>query len=574
MSFKLRGYQQAFVEDIQNAWKTYSNVLGVLPTGAGKTVCFTSLIHAHRGYAAAIVHRKEIVGQISLALARLRVKHRIIAPSNTVSNIRRKHLKKLGTSFIDPHSPVGVVSVQTITSKTAGKNRELQKWIKQVTLAVYDEGHHYVAQGLWGRAVEYLDSVFNAKLLFVTATPQRADGKGLGKEFDGFAEIIVEGPTAQWLADEGYLCSYKYKAPSTDLDVSNIPVTASGDLNTKELRKRVVESHLVGDVVSHFIKFAENKQTIVFATDVETANEMEVAFQKAGINACALSGETEQTERDRRLDEFEDKKLKVLINVDLFDEGFDVPAAVVAIMARPTESLTKYLQMAGRVLRPDYALGYNLEFKEGRLKAIHASEKPHAIIIDCVRNWERHGLPYWPREWSLASKIKGNRESKEKLIPQRICTKCTQPYEMFYKNCPYCGWPAPLPEGRNTPETVAGDLIELDVNALSALFAKIQQADMSDDEFVSGQVKRRVPPIGRSVDLKRHQKNKYRRAVLRELVAWWVGLQPQERTLSEVQQRFYYRFGIDIGTAFTLKARDTDALIERIQQRFSEDMLR
>lgn len=567
---QLRDYQGEFVGDIQAAWETVRAVLGVLPTGAGKTVCFSSVMHDHTGAAAAVVHRKEIVGQISQALARLEVKHRIIAPASVVTRIRRKHLKEFGRSFVDPHAEAGVISVQTLTSKASDNNRDLQRWLQQITLAVFDEGHHYVEQGLWAKAVHAME---NARLLFVTATPERADGKGLGVTADGFAEVMVEGPSMQWLIDQGYLCRFTYKAPRSDLSVDGIPITASGDLNTKAMRARVVESHIVGDVVRHYQQYAAGKRAIVFATDVLTAQDMADAYVAAGIAAAALSGETEQGERDQILDEFDDGRLQVLVNVDLFDEGFDVPGVDAVILARPTESLAKYLQMVGRALRTVYAKGFDLATREGRLAAIEAGSKPRAIVIDPVRNWERHGMPNWPRRWTLDGTEKGSRGSNGDTIPQRVCTGCTQPYEKFYLSCPYCGAPVPEPAGRSAPEQVEGDLMELDVEGMAALFAAMEKADMDDDEYARSQIARGIPSIGRSADMKRHRESRYRRQVLRELVAWWVGLQPASRPLAEKHRRFFYRFGIDIGTAFTLKAKETDELIERLKQHFAEDMV-
>jgi superfamily II DNA or RNA helicase len=563
----LRRYQSNFVLDIQAAWETVRSVLGVLPTGAGKTVCFSSVMHDHRGAAAAVVHRKEIVGQISQSLARLDVPHRIIAPPSVVTRIRRKHLKEFGKSFVDPHAQAGVISVQTMTSPASGRNRELQRWLGQITLAVFDEGHHYVRQGLWARAV---DSMENARLLFVTATPDRADGKGLGEASDGFAQTLVEGPHLQGLIDQGYLAPFTYKAPTTDLDVSGLAVTASGDLNTKALRKRVVESHLVGDVVRHYKQFADGKRAIVFATDVETANDMADAFEAAGIPSAALSGESEQGDRDHKLDLFDDGRLKVLVNVDLFDEGFDVPGVDAVILARPTESLAKYLQMVGRSLRVVYAAGSDLATADGRRAAIAASDKPNAIIIDPVRNWERHGMPNWPRKWTLDGKQKGTRPATD-TVPQRVCDSCTQPYERFYAACPFCGH-VPEPAGRYRPEQVDGDLMELDVDGMARLFAAMQYAELDEDTYAKDQIGRGIPAIGRGPDMKRHREARYRRSVLRELVAWWTGMQPAGRELAEKHRRFFHRFGIDIGTAFTLSAKDTDALIERIKERFAEDM--
>ena len=137
---QLRPYQWQFVDDINAAWSNGArSVLGVMPTGGGKTVCFAWLMHEHLGASAAIVHRKEIVSQISCALAQLDVKHRVIAPPPVVALIRRKHLKLHGRSYVDPHARAGVISVQTLTSKASERNREIQKWTKQISMAVFDE---------------------------------------------------------------------------------------------------------------------------------------------------------------------------------------------------------------------------------------------------------------------------------------------------------------------------------------------------------------------------------------------------------------------------------------------------
>jgi superfamily II DNA or RNA helicase len=566
---KLRSdYQLPLKNKIVQAWERVRGVLAVCPTGGGKTIIFSSIIHDHVGASAAVVHRKEIVGQISLSLAALGVKHRIIAPPKTIQAIRRKHLKKFSKSFIDQHAPCGVVSVQTLTSKSSGNNAVLQSWLNQITLCVYDEGHHYVKQGLWAKAV---DCMTNAKLLFVSATPERADGKGLGMGADGFADVMVEGPTTRWLIDQGYLCGFTYKAPRTDLDLSGLAVTASGDFNATALRDRVVESHIVGDVVNHYTKFASGLRAIVFATDVATAEEMAEAFRQAGYSSMALSGATDSGIRDRELERFENGELQVLVNVDLFDEGFDVPAVECVILARPTQSLGKYLQMIGRGLRVVYAAGFDLATQAGRLAAIKAGTKPTAVILDPVRNWERHGMPDWPRVWKLSGKEKGTRESGDDTVPQRVCAACTGPYEAFYKACPYCGH-VPVPAGRSLPEQVEGDLLELDVEAMAALFAKMNKADMDDDEYRDDQLARRIPAVGRGADMKRHKAAKYRRQVLRELVAWWVGAQPKDREQGEVYSRFFHRFGVDIATAFTLNTNDTDTLITRIGEGFHYDI--
>lgn len=545
---KLHNYQQDLVNRVYDAWETVRAVLMVLATGGGKTFIFSWILHDHKGASAVVVHRKEILSQISCSLAKLGVRHRVVAPDNVIRLIRRKHLEQFGKSFIDPHALCGVASAQTLISASTKRNTAVQAWLRQVTLAVFDEGHHYTVHGQWAEAVEVMG---DAKLLFVTATPDRADGKGLGAHADGFAEVMIEGPQTQWLTDHGFLSPFKYFAPTSDLDVSGLAVTASGDFNAKALRQRVVESHLVGDVVSQWLQFAPGQQTIVFVTDVATAEEQAVAFRAAGVAAEALNGKTDAKTREQALRRFEDGTTLVLVNVDLFDEGFDVPAATCAVIARPTQSLAKYLQMVGRVLR-------------------YLKDKT-ASIIDPVRNWERQGMPNWPRVWSLNGREKGSRGAADDLIKQRVCVQCTQPYEAFYTACPYCG-AVPVPAGRSVPEQVDGDLMELDVAGMQALFAAMNDADLDDDEYALDQLARGIPRVGRGADMKRHRAAKYRRQVLRELVGWWIGLQGDERPLNEKHRRFFHRFGIDIGTAFTLNAKDTDALKQRIERDFAKDM--
>lgn len=552
--FKLRPYQHQLVDQIYEAWERHRSVLCVCPTGGGKTVIFSKIASQHNGALAAIVHRKEIVGQISLSLARMGVKHRIIAPPATVRMIRKRHLSELGRSFVDPQALAGVASVQTLTSRSAANNHDLQRWIGQVTLAIFDEGHHYVNTGLWAKAVNALG---RAKLLFVTATPERADGKGMGSKKvggTGFCDVMVEGPVTKWLIDQGFLSKFTYRAPETDLDVAGLALSADGDFNAKALRARVVESHLVGDVVKHYRAFADGRRAIVFATDVESSEEMAAQFRADGYTAVSLSGATEPGERDRELKKFESGATQVLCNVNLFDEGFDVPAVECVIQARPTESLAKFLQMVGRGLR----------IMEG---------KTEAIIIDAVRNWERHGAPTWPRVWSMEDREKKSSGATD-TMPQFSCEACTQIYEAFYKACPYCGHVPEVKTSERGPiAAVGGELIELDLDAMDALFQKIQRADMSDDEYRRDQLSRGIPSVGRAADMRRHQASKHRREVLRELVAWWMGMQPEERTLGEKQRRFYYRFGVDVGTAMTLKAADTDALIEKVRQGFDKDLI-
>jgi superfamily II DNA or RNA helicase len=563
----LRDYQQEVDKDIDLAFEQHNRVLTVMATGAGKTVLFASRIARHIGAAAVVVHRKEIIAQISLALAKLEVKHRIVAPDSVIRMIRRRHLKKLGKSFINTGSEVGVISVQTITSAGASRDRRVQQWIKRVSLTVLDECHHYTQHGKWGRTLEIFQ---HSRILGVTATPERADGKGLGAHADGFAEVMVLGPSSHDLIQEGYLCPFSYHAPTPDLDLSDIPITTSGDVNTQKMRARIEGSRLVGDIVEHYKRFALGKRTIVFANDVATAEEHAEAFKAQGIHAVALSGATDPIVREKTLDAFEDGTgASVLINVGLFDEGFDVPAVEAVIMARATMSVARYLQMIGRALRPVYREGADLSTAVSRREAIIGK----AVIIDAMANWERNGMPTWPRAWSLDSRERTSRSSGPDTERQRLCTNilCNQPYPAFHKVCPACG-SAPEPQGSAPVDRVEGDLTELDVSAMNALFAKLRKANMSEADYQRSQIARNMPLIARGADLKRFRQAKARRATLEELMAWWCGFQPG-RSQSELQRRFYYRFGIDMVTARTLDAKQTDALIQRITDKFEEDIV-
>ena len=546
------------------ALDTHASALVVCATGGGKTATFSVMAARHSGPVAITVHRKEIVAQISLSLGSCGVAHRIVAPPAVVAMVRRKHYKKLGRCLIDKNARAGVASVQTLCSASSQRDVMLQRWVASVTLAIFDEGHHYVRKGQWAAAV---DGFSRAKRLFFSATPERADGLDLGADTDGFAEVMIEGPSTAWLINEGRLSPFEYFAPEPDLDYSDIPITASGELNTRAMRKRIVGTDHVGRVVAHYSTLCLGKRAIVFSNDVDTATETAADFNAHGVPAAVLHGGTEDAERERAIERFEAGELLVLVNVDLFDEGFDVPAADAAILDRKTESLAKYLQMCGRVLRPVYADGWPQDTAEQRHAAIAAGSKPTALIIDIVRNWERHGLPNWPRVWSLYGK-KGEGRSKSAGESLRSCLKCTQPFERYLDACPWCGEPLPEPTAAREPSHVDGVLSKLDVDAMAELFERVKRANSPALEYAEDQARRRIPPIGRPADMRRHLAAIERRRVLHEMVAWWFGVQPKTDTLNETQRKFYQRFGVDVGTAMTLSEGETDALITKITRDF------
>jgi hypothetical protein len=154
-----------------------------------------------------------------------------------------------------------------------------------------------------------------------------------------------------------------------------------------------------------------------------------------------------------------------------------------------------------------------------------------------------------------------------------MCTNvlCNQVYPAHHKACPFCGH-KPEPAGATPIEQVAGDLTELDLASLNGLFAKLRKANMTEAEYQRYQISRNMPQIARGADLKRFRKTRHRRKVLEELMAWWAGMQPG-RDEGDIQRRFFNRFGIDMISARTLDAKATDQLIERIKDRFQEDIV-
>ena len=252
-----------------------------------------------------------------------------------------------------------------------------------------------------------------------------------------------------------------------------------------------------------------------------------------------------------------------LVNVDLFGEGFDLPAIEVVSFARPTESFALFSQQFGRALRlmlsKEAAAVHAHLTDEQRRAAIAASEKPVAYIIDHVNNVLRHGLPDARREWSLDRRERRS-NGKSDAIPMRVCVnpECIQPYERIYKCCPYCGH-YPPPPSRSAPEFVDGDLLELDAETLAALRGEIARID-GDPVIPYGAAPEVVGAVKR-----RHWERREAQVALRNVIAWWAGLETaQGRGESESYRRFYHKFGVDVANAQTLNAREAAELAERV----------
>jgi DNA repair protein RadD len=410
MSIILRPYQNVLIERARaNFLVGRRSQLLVLPTGGGKTVCFSYM--AGRAVEKnlrvwILAHRVELLDQIANTLRAFGVPHGIIAPGY------------LG----DRRQPVQVASVFTLA-------RRLDRY-DAPDLIIVDEAHHAISESTWGRVITAFPK---AKLLGVTATPIRLSGEGLGDLF----ETMVQGPTMRELIDLGALSPYRLFAPA-GLDLSGVH-SRMGDFVRGELAAAVDKPSITGDAVSHYKKLAPGRRAVAFCVSVEHAVHVAEQFRAAGIPAQAIDGGMDRGVRASVLAAFSAGQVQVLASCDLISEGFDVPAIEAAILLRPTQSLGLYLQQVGRALRT-------------------FPGKQEAIILDHAGNVKRHGLPDEERVWSLdgAAKKKGAQKSE---VPVKTCGQCFATVHAAATHCS-CGFEFPVQ--RREVEHVDGELQEVD----------------------------------------------------------------------------------------------------------------
>jgi len=563
---RLRPFQQTAKAAIFQHWQEgRKNVLLKSPTGSGKTVIFADIVRTVDRAAAVIAHRSELVSQTSLALAREGVRHRVIGPEMLRKHCVTLHMDKLGRSFYDPGSRVGACGVDSLVNKDVSQD----SWFRQVGLWVQDEAHHLCKENKWGRAIEMFP---NAVGLGVTATPARADGKGLGRHSDGVLDAMVQGPEMRELIASGYMTDYRIFAPPSDVDYSEVTITASGDLSPAKLRAAVHASDkIVGDVVKHYLRIAKGKLGVTFAVDVESAKEIAFAFRCAGVPSEVVTAKTPDLLRAQILRRFAKREIMQLVSVDIFGEGFDLPAIECASFVRKTESWPLFVQQFGRALRLMVSDELNAIWgtltDDQRLAHIAESGKPVALIIDHVGNVIRHGLPDAPRIDSLVRRS-ARSSGPSDAIPLRACANpnvdgtgvpCASIYERFHKCCPYCGF-YPEPAARSAPEYVDGDLYELDAETKAAMLGKVAVVDGAP------RIPQHLDPIAQRAVMNAHHARATAQGVLRQGIALWAGWQ-KHRGYDDSQsyRRFYHTFGIDVLSAQALGRPDAEALTLRIQ---------
>lgn len=444
---QLRPYQQKFIDDVRAEFINLQlkgqppRVVGVAPCGAGKTIMTGWMIReaALKGKRSIFfVHRQELIDQTAKAFADLQIPFGIIAAGEKM----------------DLNLPVQIASVQTLAKR-------LDK-IHAPDFLICDECHHILANTY----KTILDAYPKAFLLGVTATPQRMGGINLGDIFGS----MVESLSVDELIALGNLTPFKYFAPDIGVDLSNVR-EKFGEFNADDIEEIMENRSIIGGIVEHYNKLANGKQAICYCVNVTHSKSVADAFNRAGIKAAHCDGETPKNLRKAIVEDFRAGKINVLCNAELFGEGFDVPHCQAVILARPTMSLTLYIQQSMRAMRPD-------------------PDEPNkvAIIIDHVQNNLRHGLPNADHHWSLEP----NKKSDKRKCPK--CKKFVKPLEStnHKKFCPNCGFVFPkFSAGEYEHSEIdtteyAGSLIEIDTNQKNnpADEPRIKRAPTTPEDFL------------------------------------------------------------------------------------------
>lgn len=531
-------------------------VVAVLPTGAGKTILMAHEAAkevAKGGMVVIFAHRDVLLEQISGALCLFGLQHTFITSKPTQNNITTKNLLKYGDSFYNERSRVIVASVDTFY------RRDLSMIAPYITLWMMDETHHLLDSSKWHKCI---DPLVNARGLGVTATPIRADKKGLGRHADGVFDEMIVGMTMHQLISDGTLSPYRVYAPPMRVNLDGVNTTSSGDYNQTKLAKATDNDTITGDAVEHYLRLAPGKQAICFTVNIIHGEHVAEQFRKAGVRAVNLSSKTKPSIRDAEIERFRKGEIDVLVNCDLFGEGFDVPAVEVVIMLRKTQSYALYKQQFGRSLRV-------------------CDGKDYGIIIDHVGNvahfMAEYGLnyPHEDPEWSLDRPDKKRRKNGdgENLLTTRVCPKCRAMYVPSSLNnyqCEYCHHVETKEEevdALKAFQAKEGNLVEMKIDVIDQLMKKSEDV-MVDPQSVRNKMSYAgAPAIAVNSAVANHKKRRDAQILLRDAIQTWCANQFEEMPDKvAVQNHFEITYGVNIFKAQSLSERESMALLAKIKQ--------
>lgn len=398
---QLRDYQEDLLDDVQaELAPEEARVMMQLPTGGGKTVIAGAFLKEwlkNGRKAVWLTHRKELAGQTCDMLAGANV----TAGVDTYWNP--------GDDAPARPNGVAILMAQTVSRRTAWM--DVWRNYDGDDLMIVDEAHHAAAEG-WTRAMRQ----WPGRILGMTATPWRLSEK---EGFDHLFSSLLCGPQVFKLQSGTHLCDAQVRMPSAEWVIQGGAVGMTGDYTDSGIKAANQNNIMTAGALRFWQEHAQDRQTIVYAVSVNHAHNLAAVFRDAGVPTALILGETEDKDRAGIISAFKYGELKVLVNVAVATEGFDLPDASCVVITRPTKSLTLYLQMVGRGLRPKEDGG-------------------NCLVLDLAANSEFHGLPAEDREWSLEPR--GAQEGDGDALTI-WCGKCETLSPAASHNCQDCGAP-------------------------------------------------------------------------------------------------------------------------------------
>lgn len=320
---------------------------------------------------------------------------------------------------------------------TAGMVQTLTRRVDKLPIPdviLVDEAHHALAKSYQ----RILDKFPKAIVLLFTATPHRTGRVQL----DRIADDIIVGQSIHELTEKGFLAPFRYFQPPGDFDSKLLKRGSTGDF-TNDSMQQAMSTKIFGHIVKQYKRIAPGMQAVVYTYSIDSAIKIATEFNSEGISAVEVDGTTSKEKRDLAVRKFREQEIKILVNVNLFTEGVDLPNVDCVIMARPTASLALYLQFSMRCLNP----------RPGKT----------AIIIDHANNFKSFGYPDDDRDWKQAIKS-GKQKSKTLLkdpglsiVTCDYCFAVVKASEVKDGKCPICGKPIKVHEAKPISDV---DLVE------------------------------------------------------------------------------------------------------------------
>lgn len=320
---------------------------------------------------------------------------------------------------------------------TAGMVQTLTRRVDKLPIPdviLVDEAHHALAKSYQN----ILNKFSKAIILLFTATPHRTGRVQL----DQIADDIIVGQSIKELTEQGFLAPFRYFQPPGDFDSKLLKRGSTGDF-TNDSMQQAMSTKIFGHIVKQYKRIAPGMQAVVYTYSIDSAIKIAAEFNSEGISAVEVDGTTSKEKRNLAVRKFREQEIKILVNVNLFTEGVDLPDVDCVIIARPTASLALYLQFSMRCLNP----------RPGKT----------AIIIDHANNFKSFGYPDDDRDWKQAIKS-GKQKSKTLLkdpglsiVTCDYCFAVVKASEVKDGKCPICGKPIKVHEAKPISDV---DLVE------------------------------------------------------------------------------------------------------------------